>query len=210
MARSTEGNLNGLRASSSPSGCGVPPKCEATCFIHFNGDDPAQRHGTGHILVPRAAVLVALLGDGRDIVRKAILRLHVVERAGQRPFRARTVVSDTVYDQRIVALPNAQSPRRSCRSGRRRARENRRRPPACAHIISSRRSSIRSGRNFLGARRQLPRHAGITPSFFWFSKVRPAACPSRDRTCPCIDRPAERAGVAESDVVQEDEKDVGA
>jgi hypothetical protein len=25
----------------------VPPKCDATCFIHWNGDEPAQHQPTG-------------------------------------------------------------------------------------------------------------------------------------------------------------------
>jgi hypothetical protein len=30
-----------------PMGLRVPPKCDATCFIYWNGDDPAQAQGTG-------------------------------------------------------------------------------------------------------------------------------------------------------------------
>ena len=26
--------------------CRVPPKCEATCFVHLNGVSKAQAHGT--------------------------------------------------------------------------------------------------------------------------------------------------------------------
>lgn len=51
LARVLGGHVGGLAEVSLDvvelPGLRVPPKCEATCFIHWKGDDPAQHHPTG-------------------------------------------------------------------------------------------------------------------------------------------------------------------
>ena len=86
-------------------GLRVPPKCEATCFIHLSGAEPAQHQPTGIVIfMLGAADLVDVRQHRRDVVGETLLRLHVVERAVKRALRTRPVVADDIDDEGIVAL----------------------------------------------------------------------------------------------------------
>jgi hypothetical protein len=66
-----------------------------------------DRPGPGHgevILVQGAADLVERFQHGRHVVRKAVLRRHVVQRADQSTFRAAAVVAERQDDERIVGV----------------------------------------------------------------------------------------------------------
>ena len=56
------------------------------------------------IFVLRTADLVDVGQHRRDVVGETLLRLHVVERAVERAFRARPIVADDIDDEGIVAL----------------------------------------------------------------------------------------------------------
>ena len=83
----------------------VPPKCDATCLVHWNGVLPACAQSDGEMgICLRAAPLVNVAELRRDVAHDAVQGQHLVERALRSAFGARAVVADDVDDEGVVHL----------------------------------------------------------------------------------------------------------
>ena len=83
----------------------VPPKCDATCFVHLNGVSIAHAQGAakcGKVLSEPQNSYQRILGLDRHC--DAVEGGELVRRAVEHPFGARAVVAGDVDDQRVVEL----------------------------------------------------------------------------------------------------------
>ena len=113
----------------------VPPKCDATCLVHWYGVFIASAQPTGYMRVgPRPPIRSTTRGDRLDVVGEAVTRPGArgacprdrprPRRRCRRGCRATSVSSSTPR--------SAGAGRRAARRGGRRARRRRRRPPSTA------------------------------------------------------------------------------
>ena len=167
----------------------VPPKCDATCLVHWNGvfagPGPADRVvREGGRAAPVVDVRHHLVGGADD----AVERHHLVVGALRPAFGARAVVADDVDEERVVELADrlerVDQPADlvvgvlgEAREGLHLAREQ-----ALLVGVSDPRPGFPSGRgvSFVSA--------GMTPSSFCRAKVSSRSLSQPRRTCPCTCR----------------------
>ena len=82
----------------------MPPKCDATCFVHWNGVLPACAQPIEKCGKYRPAPLVDVRELRRRFADDAVERQHLVVGAVRAAFGARAVVADDVEEERVVEL----------------------------------------------------------------------------------------------------------
>src|SRR5262245_5914531 len=85
-------------------GLRVPPKCDATCLVHWNGVSAAIAQPTGIFGSVSGPPMSSYLANVRQAELDAVQTRNAVDRAFQTAFGRGAIVADDVNDQRIVEL----------------------------------------------------------------------------------------------------------